>query len=530
MTPDERDTLRRSIRSLPGGAEAHEPDRGEPDAPPDDAPWPEDDDAPPGGNVVPINRARPRKRKAKPAPGIPQSEIDVAALLAAQLDGSAIYVAGSGWFLWDGCAWRLDRVEQIREIGKRLGGTLREQAAALDSDDLWRLAQRIESARGIDNVLRDCESDPRLRRLPDALDAHAHLLGVENGTIDLHDGTLRPSSPADLITKVCPTRYDPAASFADFDRLLVHLVPDVEARAYLRRLVGYSITGDTREDAIVLLVGAPRCGKSTLLVALRGALGPYFGAAQIRSFAIAHQPGANPARPDLWRLLGARLVAASEVRPGLELDHGLLKAISGGESLPVRTLYAEERDAKWIGKLWLVANDGDLPRARAEDDAFWERVRRVPVGSTLPQAERDEDLRQRLEVDPAARAAVLAWAVAGAVEWYREGLGAPPASVAAAGAELRETMDSAGPWIAERVRFVADGKTPKAAVREAYERACEDAGEHALGSKRFAASLRAAATRAGATLAESTMRHGGRVAHAWTGLVLRDDEESSDAV
>ena len=48
--------------------------------------------------------------------------------------------------------------------------------------------------------------------LPDELDADPFLLTVENGTLDLRSGQRCPHRREDLITKLAPVAYDPAAA------------------------------------------------------------------------------------------------------------------------------------------------------------------------------------------------------------------------------------------------------------------------------------------------------------------------------
>lgn len=48
-------------------------------------------------------------------------------------------------------------------------------------------------------------------------------------------------------------------------------------------------------------------------------------------------------------------------------------------------------------KLWFVAND--RPRVRGTDDAFWRRVRVIPLDVKIPSSERDKDLPDNLRAE-----------------------------------------------------------------------------------------------------------------------------------
>ena len=73
-------------------------------------------------------------------------------------------------------------------------------------------------------------------------------------------------------------------------------------------------------------------------------------------------------------------------------------------------------------KLWLVAND--RPRVRGTDDAFWRRVRVIPLDITIPSGERDPKLSEKLRAEWPG---ILAWMIEGCIEWKREGLAVPTA-------------------------------------------------------------------------------------------------------
>jgi putative DNA primase/helicase len=208
---------------------------------------------------------------------------------------------------------------------------------------------------------------------------------------------------------------------------------------------------------------------------------------------------------------------------------GLLKAVSGGESMPVRELHQAEIEVRTTWTLWLVANEGDLPKVRAEDDAVWERIRRIPVGTTLPEAERSPALRESFST-PEARSAVLAWAVEGARAWYEHRLGAPPESVRQASAELRSAMDPAAPFIAAELRFDPATVTSKRQIRAAYTKWAEDRGDKPIGAKRLTASLRGAAQREQVMLSETTCREAGLPVPAWRGIrpVTQAERECRD--
>jgi putative DNA primase/helicase len=451
--------------------------------------------------------------------GATQFELDVTEKLVEKQGRWLRYVTGIGWLVWDKTHWQRDDEDRVREAAKATIRELRIEAATLKDEELWKLCKSVATARGVASILKLAESDRRLRLMVDDLDAHPHLLACRNGTVDLRTGELRPADPSDLLTKCAPTEYDPNATHAGFIELLEHLIPDEEAREYLQLATGYSITGKPVEDVIFLLIGAKRAGKGTFLRAVSEALGEHYTAAQMESFCLDRRGGGNPARSDLFRLIGRRVVGASEISPGQHFDTGRLKAMAGGDPMPVRTLNKPEIVAPVTFTLWLIANDGDLPRIRPEDEAMWERVRRIPIGATIPEDDRDPAFRESMG-DENAKSAVLAWMVEGAMRWYSDGkLGKAPDCIVEAGQQLKEEMDEIGPFIRERVEFVHDVVTPKRKIYDALEQWLD--GEKLPSKKRIGAALQIAADKCGAEFSTNS-HHKETKSRAFKGLRLKE--------
>ena len=93
-------------------------------------------------------------------------------------------------------------------------------------------------------------------------DAHPDLLNVNNGVVDLRNGTLGAHDPALRFTKLCPTDYIPGATHADWAKALAAL-PDAEVRVWLQVRFGQSITGyPTPDDVMTFLNGGGENGKT----------------------------------------------------------------------------------------------------------------------------------------------------------------------------------------------------------------------------------------------------------------------------
>src|SRR5699024_4951360 len=143
-----------------------------------------------------------------------------------------------------------------------------------------------------------------------------------------------------------------------------------------------------------------------------------------------------------------------------------------------RDLYGKTFTFRPTFKLWFAANDA--PSARADDDAIWRRLVRVPFDRTAPNP--DKTLRARLTEDPDCRAAILAWAVEGCAMWQRDGL-AVPASVQESTDEYREEMDPLVDFCNFNCIFEPDARITRRSLRQAYENWAEGIGMKPLGNR-----------------------------------------------
>ncbi len=97
--------------------------------------------------------------------------------------------------------------------------------------------------------------------------------------------------------------------------------------SFLQRAVGYTLTGQTREQCLFFLYGSGANGKSTFLNALKELLGDYATQCGAETLMVKYAGGG--ANNDIARLRGARLVASSEVEDGSRLAENMVKQITG---------------------------------------------------------------------------------------------------------------------------------------------------------------------------------------------------------
>jgi P4 family phage/plasmid primase-like protien len=415
------------------------------------------------------------------------------------------------WLVRTGARWERDEAGLVHRLAKEtVRGIYREASDAEEEDRRKALAKHAAAS----------ESEARIRAMvelakseapvsPNELDADPWLLNVQNGTINLRTGELREHQREDLITKLAPVEYDPDATAPTWEAFLERVLPGEELRGFVQRAVGYSATGDTSEQCMFIHHGPGANGKSTFQEAVTAALGDYAMRTPTETLLVKRAGGVPN---DVARLKGARFVTASETEEGRRLAESLVKDLTGQDTISARFMWAEWFDFKPTHALHLSTNH--KPEIRGTDPAIWRRIRLIPWAVTIPPAEQDRKLAEKLRDELPG---VLAWIVRGCSAWLQEGLKAPE-EVRQATKAYRAEMDVLAAFLADCCVRDEDESAFAGELWGAWKRWCDESGEQAGTQKRFGGRL---AERG--FLNHRDSRTGRKL---WSGLSLRPNWES----
>ena len=423
------------------------------------------------------------------------------------------------WLAWDGRRWRKD---ETGEIYRRAVDTVKaipkeaEEVEGADVGELVKWALKSEDSGKVEAMVRRASFMDGVPIVPDELDVDDWTMNVQNGTLDLRTGLLRPHRREDLLTKIAPVAYVPEAKCPIFERFLLESMGgDEELVAYLQRAAGYSLTGDISEHAMFILYGVGRNGKSTFLESVSSAIGDY---GTTTEFSTWFERKSENVRHDLADLKGARYVTAIESQQGKKLDEAIIKSITGGDTVKARHLYANYFTFRPQLKLWLATNH--KPVISGTDKGIWARIRLVPFEVTIPEAKRDKSLRVKLLAELPG---ILAWLVRGCLEWQRIGL-AEPASIREATADYQEEMDTLADFFRECCGFHPGFRCLASDLYAAYRNFCKEDGqrdEDIMKSRSFGMRL----TDRGLKRERARDRSN---KHQWLGIAIVDDMTSTD--
>lgn len=284
-------------------------------------------------------------------------------------------------------------------------------------------------------------------------DQKPHLVGVQNGVIDLRLRTFRPGQPDDFIRTISPTKWkgfnEPAPRFEKFILEIQDGAEDVAA--LIRRAFGVGLWGEVKEHFLPIMWGPKgRNGKDTLLEAISFVLGPMAGAVSVNILLTAKNQHSEGPTPFLFDLRGKRIVWASETNEGAQLNAGQVKYITGGGEITARPCRGNAVHFKPTHTAFLLTNE--KPRAKSDDNALWSRLILIPfdlrfVADPKEANERLHDLSLKDKLKEEA-SGILAWLVRGFFEWQEAGLN-PPESVRLATEQYQQDEDTVATFLAE---------------------------------------------------------------------------------
>ena len=200
----------------------------------------------------PKGERQQRQRMSGPAGRAPEPTDDRIADVFAEVHRNDLrYVAAWGkWFEWrDGC-WREEKTLRAFDL-------IRKTCKA-------RGIERAGMAKMVNAVQALARADRRLAATIEQWNADPMLLNTPDGVVDLATGQLRRHRPDDYMTMIaavgphgdCPKWKAFLHRITDGDKALI---------AYLQRVAGYCLTGQTGEQAMFFGYGVGANGKGVFL-------------------------------------------------------------------------------------------------------------------------------------------------------------------------------------------------------------------------------------------------------------------------
>lgn len=401
------------------------------------------------------------------------SEQDLAERFIQAAAGAYRWTPGMDWMADMGAHWTRDLLLTRFTTAKRVCA---DAAAQVDNA---KLRAKICAASTASAILSLARSDPGVRTPVEAWDAEPMLLNTPAGVFDLARGE-RVQANGALFTQI--TAVGPQARATPiWDKFLADVfAADLTMIEFIQRMVGYCLTGSTREQKLFFLHGIGANGKSVFLDVVRAIAGTYAHNLPSEALMASRHEG-HPTM--LASLAGKRLAISSEIEESAHWAEARIKALTGDETVTARFMRQDFFEFRLTHKHVIAGNF--RPRLKGDDAALARRLVLIPFTQVFAGTRRDNHLLAKLRGEFPG---ILQWAIAGAAKWAATGLAIPPAVADASTAYLAEQNDLAL-WVDECCARDASATATAGELYRSFQRWKEQAGEHAPSIKSFSQRL-----------------------------------------
>jgi putative DNA primase/helicase len=381
------------------------------------------------------------------------------------------------WLTYDGKRWVIDTkgVGVLNMVTQRHRvESIAEWKQAIQQQDTKKKTQQIQRAKRLGNigsiqaVVTLARADQRIIARHDQLDANAWLLNVENGIVNLRNGQLQQHDPSQLMTKMASVEYNENAECPQWQQFLDRIIPDTEVQDFIQHFVGSCLTGEIRDQYLVLFIGGGANGKSVFVEVIREMLNDYAAIIEPGDLVVTRN---EPHPTSRLKLMGARFATCNEVEGNARLSDVKVKRLTGGDTLTGRGMGKDFIDFKPTFKPVLIANH--KPPMQEQDEGIRRRLVVVPFNVTIPSHERNPDLKQQLLKELPG---ILAWAVRGCLAWNQDGRLIQPNDVENATFNYLQDNDTVQAFLDECCQLDPKAKETKGDFHKAYALWCERSG------------------------------------------------------
>ena len=258
-----------------------------------------------------------------------------------------------------------------------------------------------------------------------------HLIPVKDGkVINLKTGLKEDGKPEYKFDFFIDMEIEKDEDKIEFiDQVMMNICcGDKELFQYLHVMLGYMITGETKEQTAFIWYGSGRNGKSTVISLLKKVLGKLYG--ELPEHLIINKESSrfkdsDSVSPAVLKLKDSRVAILTETKKAEEINDKIVKRITGGEVLEGRSLF---KDLTFFQpKFKPVICSNFKPKVDIQDYALMRRMVLFPFNAKFVEKPVhpneypvDKDLTSKLEKEYLN--AFFTWLCEGAEQYYKSGL------------------------------------------------------------------------------------------------------------
>ena len=249
-----------------------------------------------------------------------------------------------------------------------------------------KIALSLKKSTNKNNYLKECSELFYHNKFEEKLDSKCHLIGFENGVFDLENYEFRPGNPDDYIsfsTGIDYIEYDENSNLInDIDDFISKILPKEEMKIYLLKLFASFLNGNIKEEKFHFFTGTGANGKSKIIELYQKAFGDYCGQYNV-SLLTQKRVKSNDTNSELVQSKGKRFMVLQEPSEGERINTGLLKELTGGDTIIARGLFQDPISFKPQAHMTMTCNH--LPVIPSDDGGTWRRVRAVHFPSKFTE-------------------------------------------------------------------------------------------------------------------------------------------------
>jgi len=314
-------------------------------------------------------------------------------------------IKDSIWYQYEDHRWR--RVEDGVFLRKKLSDELCQKIAEKDKSNnnldiakcvndgermmiiqaqkqTQALICKLKSSTFKASVMKEMKDVFYVENFTKLLNKNNWLIGFKNGVYDLKLNSFRAGIPEDYISMQMPHIYseyletDPLVK--DVEDYLEKVFPDKSVLSYFLDIMSDVFVGGNQKKHVYVWSGDGNNSKSITQSFFEKMLGEY--AIKLpTSLLIGKRTASSAASPELIRAAGGvRWAVLQEPDKKDVINNGILKELSGNDTIYARGLFQEGGEFEPAFKLSLICNE---PPTIIGDNATWNRIRVIPFESTF---------------------------------------------------------------------------------------------------------------------------------------------------
>lgn len=222
-------------------------------------------------------------------------------------------------------------------------------------DNWFKLIKQVSTNSNVNNALNLWYPSVIDKDFLKKLDSKSYLFGFKNGVYDFQKDEFRPYLKEDYISKFVDFDFQDKITYKDKIEDIINKSGsnDPINIEFIKRWLGYCLTGEINKQVFTISIGSGSNGKSVLVDMMLSLMGPYGYTMNSKSLL----DKSTTYHKDLVNINGKRFIKINELK-NEKLNIDLIKSLVGDEFLNVERLYqSNSGDLKNSCKLWILSNN-----------------------------------------------------------------------------------------------------------------------------------------------------------------------------